>query len=176
MALVVLLRGVNVGGHRRFRPTLLAAELRHLKAVNIGAAGTFVIRAPVGRAHLEEEIRRRLPFGAEIVICDGAEILDLLSLDPFAGEAEGAGTVRFASALSGTPRERPSFPVTLPRGRWLVKVVGRHGRFVLGVYRRHMRTIGHLGALDDLFGVPLTTRQWSTLERIGRVLEGRGPA
>lgn len=34
MALVVLLRGVNVGGHRTFRPTTLAEQLKHLDAVN----------------------------------------------------------------------------------------------------------------------------------------------
>ena len=47
MALVVFLRGVNVGGHRSFRPTTLAEQLKHLDAVNIGAAGTFVIRQPI---------------------------------------------------------------------------------------------------------------------------------
>jgi len=30
VALVVLLRGVNVGGHRIFRPAALAKQLRHL--------------------------------------------------------------------------------------------------------------------------------------------------
>ena len=50
VALVVLLRGINVGGHRTFRPTKLAEQLKHLDAVNIGAAGTFVIRRPVTRA------------------------------------------------------------------------------------------------------------------------------
>ena len=57
MALVVLLRGVNVGGHRTFRPTKLAAQLRHLGAVNVGAAGTFVIRQPVTRAQLRADRR-----------------------------------------------------------------------------------------------------------------------
>ena len=33
MALVVFLRGVNVGGHRTFRPTKLAAQLEHLDIV-----------------------------------------------------------------------------------------------------------------------------------------------
>ncbi|MBY0496071.1 MAG: DUF1697 domain-containing protein [Cyanobacteria bacterium] len=41
MALVVFLRGVNVGGHRTFRPAALAKQLEHLGAINIGAAGTF---------------------------------------------------------------------------------------------------------------------------------------
>jgi hypothetical protein len=48
---VVLLRGVNVGGHRTFRPARLAERLQHLGAINIGAAGTFVIRKPGGVIH-----------------------------------------------------------------------------------------------------------------------------
>jgi hypothetical protein len=62
MALVVLLRGVNVGGHRTFRPTTLAKQLKHLDAVNVGAAGTFVIRRPVAQSQLRDEVMRRLPY------------------------------------------------------------------------------------------------------------------
>ena len=75
MAQVVLLRGVNVGGHRRFRPAQLAADLRHVDPVNIGSAGTFVIRAPIGRAALRAEVARRLPFDTEIVICPGRDFV-----------------------------------------------------------------------------------------------------
>jgi uncharacterized protein (DUF1697 family) len=175
MALVALLKGVNVGGHRRFRPTELAARLKDFDVVNIGAAGTFVVRRPVSRTELADQIRRRLPFDAHIALCDDVEVLDLLSLDPFAGEVTRSGTVRFVSVLSRPSGARPSFPVALPpRGRWLVKVLGRHGPFVIGLYRRHMRTIGWLESLDDVFGVPVTTRQWSTLGKIGRVLRGDG--
>lgn len=71
MALVVLLRGVNVGGHRTFRPSVLAKELAALDVVNIGAAGTFVIRQPVTQTRLRTELARRLPFEAEIMICRG---------------------------------------------------------------------------------------------------------
>ena len=66
MPLVVFLRGVNVGGHRTLRPTTIAEQLKHLDAVNIGAAGTFVVRRPVTQAHLRAELARRLPFDAEI--------------------------------------------------------------------------------------------------------------
>ena len=58
MALVVLLKGINVGGHRTFRPSVLAKELARFHVVNVGAAGTFVIRKPVNRATLRAEIRR----------------------------------------------------------------------------------------------------------------------
>ena len=48
MALIVFLRGVNVGGHRTFRPSILARELSDYDVVNVGAAGTFVVRKPSG--------------------------------------------------------------------------------------------------------------------------------
>jgi len=68
MALVVLLRGVNVGGHRTFRPTELAKQLADLDVVNIGAAGTFVVRQRVTQARLRAELTSRLPFDAAIMM------------------------------------------------------------------------------------------------------------
>src|SRR5262245_48958451 len=174
-ALVVLLRGINVGGHRHFRPTTLVAQLRHLDAVNIGSAGTFVIRRPVSRAQLRVEVARRLPFDAEIMICRGQEIGRLLSRDPFSGHPMRPGIVRFLSILSRHPRSAPRLPLTLPsRGKWLLKVIARDDRFVLGLYRRQMKVIGYLGSLDRVFGVPLTTRNWNTITAIARVLEKGG--
>jgi uncharacterized protein (DUF1697 family) len=62
MAHVVFLRGVNVGGHRTFRPAVLAQRMKRFDVVNVGAAGTFVVRARVGPAELRSELCRRLPF------------------------------------------------------------------------------------------------------------------
>ena len=171
MALVVLLRGINVGGHRRFRPSTLAAQLKHLDAVNIGAAGTLVIRRPITRAQLRAELARRLPFDAEIVICDGREILDLTTHNHFADQPSRSGVVRFVSVLSKRPRSMPATPMRFPpSGKWLLKILGRDNRFVFGVYHRHMKVIGYLGNLDRLFGVPATTRNWNTITAIAKVL------
>jgi len=171
MALVVLLRGVNVGGHRTFRPTALARQLQHLDAVNIGAAGTFVIRQPVTRAKLRAELERRLPFEAEIMICEGGDIVRLVSQDHFAGVPARADIVRFVSVLAKRARSAPRMPMTLPSsGKWLLKILARHDRFVFGAYRRHMKVIGYLGKLDELFGVPATTRNWNSITAIANVL------
>jgi uncharacterized protein (DUF1697 family) len=172
-ALVVLLRGVNVGGHRTFRPAALAEQLTHLDAVNIGSAGTFVIRRPVTRAQLRAELARRLPFDTEIVICEGREIVRLMSQKRVADQPVRPDVVRFVSVLSRRPRAAPPMPMRFPsRGTWLLKILARDSRFVFGVYRRHMKVIGYLGALDRLFGVPVTTRNWSTITAIARVLGG----
>ncbi len=176
MALVVLLRGVNVGGHRTFRPTALATQLKHLDAVSIGAAGTFVIRRPVTQERLRAELRRWLPFETEIMICQGREIMRLIVQSHFADQPVRPDIVRFVGVLSRRPRVAPSTPLNLPSsGRWLLKIVARDNRFVLGVYRRHMKVIGYLGTLDRLFGVPVTTRNWNTITAIAKVL-GNGAA
>ena len=175
MALVVLLRGVNVGGHRTFRPSTLAERLRHLDAVNIGAAGTFVVRRPVARAQLRAELARYLPFDAEIMIFEGREIVRLMSQNHFADKRVRPDIVRFVSVLSKRPRSAPSMPMCFPSsGKWLLKILARDNRFVFGLYRRHMKVISYLGMFDRIFGVPATTRNWNTITAISRVLgEGR---
>jgi uncharacterized protein (DUF1697 family) len=175
VALVVLLRGVNVGGHRAFRPTTLAKQLKHLDAVSIGAAGTFVIRRPVIRAQLRAELARRLPFDAEIMICEGREIARLMSQNHFADQPVRPDIVRFVSVLSKRPRSAPSMPMSFPsKGNWLLKILARDNRFVFGVYRRHMKVISYLGTFDRLFGIPATTRNWNTIAAIARVLGHEG--
>jgi uncharacterized protein (DUF1697 family) len=64
MALVVFLRGINVGGHRRFRPSILAKELCGFDVVNVGVAGTLVVFRPGSRTKLRVELARKLPFEA----------------------------------------------------------------------------------------------------------------
>ncbi|MGA7648370.1 MAG: DUF1697 domain-containing protein, partial [Terriglobales bacterium] len=87
MALVVFLRGVNVGGHRTFRPSILARELSGYDVVNVGAAGTFVVRKPIrnpgSRAKFRAALLRKLPFEAEIVLCEGRDLMRLEMENPF---------------------------------------------------------------------------------------------
>jgi uncharacterized protein (DUF1697 family) len=175
VALVVLLRGVNVGGHRTFRPTVLAEQLKHLDAVNIGAAGTFVIRQPITQAQLRGELLRRLPFDTQIMICQGRDVVRMMSQNHFADQPVRSDIVRFLSVLSKRPRSAPLIPMILPsRGKWLLKILARDDRFVFGMYRRHMKVISYLGSLDRLFGVPATTRNWNTMTAIARVLGNGG--
>jgi uncharacterized protein (DUF1697 family) len=176
VALVVFLRGVNVGGHRTFRPTKLADALKHLGAVNIGAAGTLIIRQPMTQAQARAEVARQLPFAAEIVVCQGRAIENLMADDPFQGQSARRGVVRFVSVLSRRPLLTPSLPLRFPAsGQWLMKILTRRNRFVIGMYRRHMKVIGFLGALDRLYGVPVTTRNWTTIAAIAGVLGNELP-
>ncbi len=172
MALVVFLRGVNVGGHRTFRPSILARELSAYDVVNVGAAGTFVVRKPGPRAKFRAALLRKLPFDTTVALCDGRDLLRLETENPFGTKPPRAGVVRFLSVLTGPCRVRPSLPIALPAdGEWLVRLVGSKDQFVFGMYRRHMKTIGYLGQIDRVVGAPVTTRNWNTIVAIQRILK-----
>jgi uncharacterized protein (DUF1697 family) len=172
MALIVLLRGVNVGGHRALRPTLLARELSAYDVVNIGATGTFVVRNPSSHADLRRELRSRLPVTTQFVFCDGKELLRLEAKGVFEQPPPESGIVRFVSFLERGGRTRPSLPLTIPEGQdWYVRVTSLTNRLAVGEYRRHMRTISHLSQLDTHFGTLVTTRSWGTVNAILQILK-----
>jgi uncharacterized protein (DUF1697 family) len=177
MALVVFLRGVNVGGHRTFRPSILARELSDYDVVNVGAAGTFVVRKPGSRAKFRAALLRKLPFEAHVVLCQGRDLARLEMENPFGPEPCPSDVVRFVSILSKAGAVRTSLPTSFPSdGEWLVRVIASEGQFVFGMYRRHMKTIGYLGQIDKLCGAPATTRNWNTIAAILRILKDQSSA
>lgn len=175
MALIVFLRGVNVGGYRRCRPSVLAQQLSHYDVVNVGAAGTFVVRKPGSAARFRAALLRKLPFEAKVVLCNARDLLRLEAENPFGTKPARPDIVRFVSILPKAGRVRNSIPMALPpRGEWFVRVIGSKSRFVFGMYRRRMKTISYLGQMDKLFGAAATTRNWNTIVAIVRILKGHG--
>lgn len=171
MALVAFLRGVNVGGHRSFRPSVLAKQMARYGVVSVGATGTFVIRCPITKTKLQAELARRLPFDAHIMICEDSELIALEADDPYRKAPKGPDVTRFVSIMPRRPRTVPALPIRLPeKGAWLLKILAVENRFAFGVYRRHMKVIRYLGLLDRLLGVPVTTRNWNTIRSVIKVL------
>ena len=170
---VVFLRGVNVGGNKVFQPSRLAADLARFDVVNVGAAGTFVVRGAASQRILRAEIVRRLKFPAEIIICDGRDLLELIAADPFRGEPSPPEATRFVTILAKRPRDLPPLPIQAPPGdRWEVRILEVRGRFVLSLWRRLSKRFIDPRKLigDTSFGVVGTTRNWNTVVKVGGVL------
>ena len=177
MASVVFLKGVNVGGHRTFRPSLLASEMAELGVMNVGAAGTFVVWESIRQAELRREFLRRLPFETEVMVCSANDVLKLASAEAFAGEPFGPDIVRFVSVLPKRPRAPVALPMNLPPGEnWLVRLVAIRGRFAFGIYRRNMQTIRFLGRIEKHLGGSVTTRNWNTFSNLFEILRNKGQA
>ncbi len=111
----MFLRGANVGGHKKFQPSSLAKELAGLAVVNVGAAGTFVVRGKIGQASVRVEILRRLPFKTELMICPAREIIDLARGGAFAHDPTEKGVRRFVGSWRKHLGSSPAFPSTGPR-------------------------------------------------------------
>lgn len=154
---------------------MLAKTLSRYDVVNVGAAGTFVVRKPGTRAKFRADLLRQLPFDTHVALCDGRDMLRLEMEHPFGTEPPRPDVVRFLSVLCQAGKIRDSLPIMLPaEGKWLVRLIASDQRFVFGEYRRHMKTIGYLGQIDKLFSVPATTRNWKTVLAITRILKDQG--
>jgi hypothetical protein len=112
MAHVLFLKGVNVGGHKTFKPSALAKELAHLDAISIGAAGTFVIHKGISQSALKAEVLRRLPFEPQMMICRGIDVLKLAAVDPFATYELNNDVTRYVTILAKRPGKSPRLPIT----------------------------------------------------------------
>lgn len=154
---------------------MLAKTLSRYDVVNVGAAGTFVVRKPGTRAKFRADLLRQLPFDTHVALCDGRDMLRLETEHPFGTEPPRPDVVRFLSVLCQAGKIRDSLPIMLPaEGKWLVRLIASDQRFVFGEYRRHMKTIGYLGQIDKFFSVPATTRNWNTVLAITRILKDQG--
>jgi uncharacterized protein (DUF1697 family) len=171
MPSVVFLRAVNVGGTNRCQPALIAKQLSKFDVVNIGAVGTFVVGKDVSESVLRAAIARKLPFKCDIMICPARDLIKLTSKDPFSAQPSGPDITRFVSVAAKRVPTSPPLPLSLPSDDdWLLKIIAIQDRFILGLYRREIKAISYLGKIEKLLGVPVTTRNWNTIEKVAKIL------
>jgi uncharacterized protein (DUF1697 family) len=172
-ALVVFLRGVNVGGNKTFRPAEIA---RALGAVNLGAAGTFVLHAGGAEAAVRKSILKALAFDCEVIVCRGGDVLELARRAEKDAPPYGKDLKTMVTVLAAKPKSKPRLPFSAPEGKdWQVQVTSVDGPFVTSVWRRtEGRFIYPNEVVEKLLGVPGTTRGWSTIGAIAKALQSGG--
>jgi len=179
MALVAFLRGVNVGGHKRFRSSELVRTLRAagFDVTGIGAAGTYVSRGTASAAALRRAILAGLPFEVEVMVLAAKDVVALVAEDPFEASVPGVEVDGFVSVLAERPAKRVALPVSRPAGEdWEVRLVAIEGRCALCVRNPAAGGRWYPNELvEKVLGVPATTRNWNTLIAIGEALKTNGP-
>src|SRR5213075_1784043 len=135
MASVVFMRAVNVGGYQVCKPSVLAKKLEEHSVINVGAAGTFVVKARVSEERLRKKIIEALGLEVEMMICSGEEVIELVKSKPF-GSKLAKDMKGFVSILSKPLRKRPELPLDWPAGTWGVRVMDVRGKFALSLWRR----------------------------------------
>jgi len=147
------------------------------------------VRKDVSESVLRAALVRKLPFKCEIMICPARDVIKLASRDPFEGQLSGPNITRFVSVSAKPLRagirydshqtsnikpqtsRLPPLPLSLPSDDdWLLKIIAIQDRFILGLYHRQMKAISYLGKIEKLLAVPLTTRNWNTIEKVAKAL------
>ena len=168
MGHAVFVRAANVGGRNVFRPAQLARDLEHLDVVNVGAAGTFVVRGKASAARIRREILERLPFEPALAVVPMREVVALVRSDPFAGVRLSKDRRGWVAVLERRPGQPPDLPLFDPAPRaWSVRVDRIDGRFALGLWQRRPGGLvfpNHV--VEKAVGAPATTRWWETVERV----------
>jgi uncharacterized protein (DUF1697 family) len=171
-AFAVFLRGVNVGGNRKFSPAAVAKDLAAFDAVNVGAAGTFVVRKAKSAAALRRELAARLPFEAAMAIVPGEALVELGRRNPFPKAPAGDDVRRMVAVLTGDAAKRPKLPMRRPDGGdWQLQLVKHVDPFVLYFWRPDRARMLYTDLVEREFGVPATSRTWNTIEKIRMILE-----
>jgi len=171
MPSVIFFRAANVGGHQVFKPGELAKELSAFGVLNIGAAGTFVVRENTSATKLREEIHRRLPFQPELIICPARDVLELVESDPFSKVPAGKDVTPYVSVLSKALRAMPALPLDFPTVKeWEVKIHDVRGQFALCVRRPGKKDLYPNAIVEKHFSLSTTTRNWNTFVKIAAAL------
>lgn len=163
---------MNVGGHKAFRPSVLAGKLASLGVVSIGAAGTFVVHADAPEPKIRAEFAKHLPFQTTLLISPAREIRALVRTNPFAGESGPESDGQFISVIEARPRNLPAIPIRVPEGEnWQVALIAVHGRLVATLMRKVGRNLLYPNeVVERQFGVLATTRGWPTILKIHQAL------
>jgi len=174
MSHVVFLRAANVGGRNVFRPAQLVAALAELDVVNVGAAGTFVVRGKASAARIRAEILARLPFEPAIAVVPAKQVIELVDGKPFAGNRFSKNLRGWVAVLDRQPASTPRLPVLVPAGAaWGVRLDRVRGRFALGLWhRRPGGSVFPSQVVERALAVSATTRWWETIERVAALARG----
>ncbi|HZQ82183.1 MAG TPA: DUF1697 domain-containing protein [Gaiellaceae bacterium] len=165
MKRVVLLRGVNVGGHRR----ITMAELRALladagfgEAMTVGQSGNVLVDSRAAPARLESKLRVLL--GVEVIVRTPEELAKVVAADPL-GHASDNGSrhiVTFLAAKLPPASARAVAAATVEPEQSAVR-----GREVYSWHPNglHESPLAKLLASPKL-GVVATARNWNTVAKL----------
>lgn len=173
---VALLRGINVGGHTIKMPALKEAfENAGMKEVRtLLASGNVIFQSTKENSkELAKELREHLTqsFGYDIdtILLDQDEVLKIIKSEPFRGIPVTPMTRLYLTFLAEPTHSQLKTPYVSPEKDYTIlkvqdDVIYSHLELI------QRGTIDAMNILEKEFGKRITTRNWNTIVRIGKLL------
>jgi uncharacterized protein (DUF1697 family) len=177
---VALLRGINVGRHRRIsmadvKDVFAAAGAE--EAMTYLQSGNVVFETPASAAKLapmlEKELKRCLGYDISVVVRTGTQLAQLVAKNPFPNESDAKKLhVAFLDSTPRRGRARPLDPERVAPDEF--RVAGRH------VYLHYPSGYGRSKLTNDYLekqlGVGSTMRNWRTVTALAELADARSRA
>lgn len=179
---VAFLRAVNVGGHAvvgmsELKRAFVAAGCRHVQTYI--QSGNVIFDAPGGSPadlfkKIACELDALLGAGALALFRRLSELGNLVQADPFKEFPAGPDVKRYVAFLSEPPRRLPQLPLRSQKDE--LEAIALKGLEVLIVSRKINGRFGFPNPfVEKEFGIPATSRNWSTIDKIVRLFSHVAP-
>jgi len=163
---VVLLRGINVGRHRRVTMADLRASLAAAGYPDVETyvqSGNLLVETRVGAARLTSDVERALRSGLgldiQVVVRTGSQLRRALSRQPFRAERVPTSALHFGFAKTKPAAGAVRALAALDFGRDRASVVGSDVYLCYPNGQGRSKMSG--AALEKALGVPITVRNWN---------------
>jgi uncharacterized protein (DUF1697 family) len=178
---VALLRGINVGKAKRVVMGELRALLESLGYTDVQTllnSGNVAFTEPAGlggdaAARIEDGLARRLRVSSRVTILTARELEVILARNPLVAVASDPS--RLMVAILSDPRQRTKLR-PLARRDWAPEVVALGTRAVYFWCPRGVADSAVAKALGEVLGDGVTTRNWSTIQKLQALATGPDPA
>jgi uncharacterized protein (DUF1697 family) len=171
MTYLAFLRGINVSGQKIIKMTELAGIIEDagfggvktfLASGNVAFETTLRSEAAVTKK-LGAALRAGLGYEVAFMLRTLDELRALVELDPFA-KAKAKAATQYVTFFASAPPPKPKPPLISPKGN--VEVIQITGRDAFSLSTTIPRGDYPNPYLEKTFGIPATTRNWKTVERI----------
>ena len=170
MSTLALLRGINVGGHRKVPMPALKAAFEQLGLSNVQTyiqSGNVVFESEISREALEAELEAAFGFPLSVALRTAEQWAGMIARNPYPNEAAQDGSKVHVFLLDAEPsEERLAALRTVASGadEWIC--VGRE------LYLHTPNGIGRTKLNPErTLKVGATARNWRTVEKLGEMLE-----
>jgi len=174
---VAFLRGINVGGHHKVPMIELRKELEKMNFQNVVTllnSGNIIFDAPEGdlaKLELSISIHLQKVFGFPIptILKTADMIYELYSNNPFKDVTLTKDIRRYVSFLWKDIEIDLELPWTSDDTSY--KIINKNDKTIISVLDLSVsKTPKAMEAMEKYFGKDITTRNWNTIERIGKKL------
>ena len=173
---VCLLRGINVGGHRKMSMSDLRTLVESLACKEVQTylqSGNLVFKATGSRLKIRDNIARSIhdEFGCEVLVFlyTKSEYDDIVAANPFSSESELDSKFQHVTFVDGLAQvNNKGSSVSGKNGDQAKRCGANYYVYCPNGYGRTKLTNGYF---EKLTGVSATTRNWRTVTALSAMLE-----